>query len=114
MKKIISCLALVSFLSIWTIAYANGPDGGCSRGPMMMWGHGMGWFFPIIMLTFCVAVIIGIFFLVRWAISSANKDHGYKSQESALDILKKRYARGEINKEEFEDRKKDLLYLDLQ
>jgi putative membrane protein len=109
MKKIILSLALVSFLSILTIAYANGPDEGCSISPWMMWGQGMGWFFPIIMMVFWIAVIIGIFFLVRWSILSANKDHRYKSQESALDILKKRYARGEINKEEFEDRKKDLL-----
>ncbi len=109
MKKLILALPLVSFLSIWTIAYAHGPDEDYSMGPWMMWGHGMGWFFPIIMLTFWIAVIIGVIFLVRWIISSANKEHGYKSQESALDILKKRYARGEINKEEFEDRKKDLL-----
>jgi len=108
MKKFILGLALISFLSIWTIAYAHGPDEGYSMGPWMMWGHGM-WFFHIIMMAFGIAVIIGIFFLVRWAISSANKDRENKSQESALDILKKRYARGEINKEEYEDRKKDLL-----
>jgi putative membrane protein len=109
MKKIVLGLALVSFLLTRTIAYAHGPDEGYSMGPWMMWGHSMGWFFPIIMLAFWIAVIIGIVFLVRWAISSANKDQGYKSQESAIDILKKRYARGEINKEKFEDIKKDLL-----
>jgi putative membrane protein len=109
MKKFIFGLALVSFLSIRTIAYAHGREEGYSMGPWMMWGHGMGWFWPIIMMAFWIAVIVGIIFLVRWAILSTNKDRGYKSEESALDILKKRYARGEINKEEFEDRKKDLL-----
>jgi putative membrane protein len=34
---------------------------------------------------------------------------GIRSEESALEILKKRYARGEISKEEFEEKKRDLL-----
>jgi putative membrane protein len=52
--------------------------------------------------------------LVVWGVAALVKDRpgtagrGEQS-ESAMDILKKRYARGEISKEEFEERKKDLL-----
>jgi putative membrane protein len=40
--------------------------------------------------------------------SSTGEPGGPAQGESALEILKKRYARGEINKEEFEQKKKDL------
>ena len=36
-------------------------------------------------------------------------EHEQAHTESALEILKKRYARGEISKEEFEEKKKDLV-----
>jgi putative membrane protein len=80
------------------------------HGPgMMAGGCGMGWFGPIIMAAFWIAVIVGIVFLVRWLILST-RSTGYKahSEDLALEILKKRYARGEIDKEEFEEKKKDL------
>lgn len=78
-------------------------------GPGMMgWGgYGMGWFGSIIMAVFWVAVIVGIIFLIRWlAVSSGYGGRG--AGDSPLEILKKRYARGDINKEEFEQKKKDL------
>ncbi len=80
-------------------------------GPGMMgWGYGMGWFWTIIMAAICVAVIVGIIFFIKWLVVSAGAGSGgAKSADSALDILRKRYARGEINKEEFEEKKKDLL-----
>jgi len=61
----------------------------------------------ILMIAFWVAVLIGIVFFVKWIIS-LGRTHETKAAESALDILKKRYARGEISKEEFERMKQDI------
>jgi putative membrane protein len=72
----------------------------------MMWGN-QG-FMGVFMWIFWIAVIVGIVFLVRWIVQQTRPGQG-KSEESALEILKKRYARGEIEKEEFEQKKKDLL-----
>jgi len=47
-----------------------------------------------------VAVVLGI----RWLLGQGKEARS----DSALDILRQRYARGEINKEEFEAKKKDL------
>ncbi len=76
-------------------------------GPGMMWGYGWGWFMPIIMIVFWGLVIWGIVALVRGVSTS---DTGFATQtDSALEILKRRYARGEITKQEYEERKKDLI-----
>jgi putative membrane protein len=77
-----------------------------------MFGHnemmlGFGWWG---MMIFWILVIIGIVFLVKWLVEQGRTDRkASESGESALDILKKRYAKGEIDKEEFEQKKKDLL-----
>jgi putative membrane protein len=69
-----------------------------------MWGGGM-WFGWIIWL-----VIIGVIVWLVMNQSGRNRNQNQVNphQESHLDILKKRYARGEINKEQFEQMKKDL------
>jgi len=75
-----------------------------SMGPGMMWGWwGIGWIF---MVVFWGILVMGLILLIRWLIGITK---GTKIEESALDILKKRYARGEINKDEFEQKKNDLL-----
>ena len=70
----------------------------CGWMPMM--GFGM-----LFMALFWVVLIVGAVLLVKWLMGQG----GLAREDSALEILKKRYARGEINKQEFEERKRDLL-----
>jgi len=72
----------------------------------MMWGNQgfMGGF----MWIFWIAIIVGIILLVKWIVQQ-NRPGGQQQGDNSLEILKKRYARGEIDKEEFEQKKKDLL-----
>ena len=55
-----------------------------------------------------VVVIIAIILLAKGYLSPGEKE-SEPMGESALDVLKKRYARGEISKEEFEEKKRDLM-----
>lgn len=66
--------------------------------PFQMFGFGLG---PIFMLLFWGLVIYGVFLLFKRESSSNGKDQ-------AIEILKERYAKGEITKEQFEAMKKDL------
>ena len=69
----------------------------CGWMPMM--GPGL-----LLMVLFWVFVIVGVVYLVRWLMGQ-----GIASRpESSLDILKKRYARGVISKQEFEEMRQDL------
>ena len=77
-----------------------------TNNPMMNFGYGfgfLGWFF---ILLWWVLVIVVVIALIKWL---ANQFKGGASGKSSLDILKDRYARGEIDKKEFEDKKKDLI-----
>jgi putative membrane protein len=64
------------------------------------WGGGWG-MFPLMVPFFMIILIVAVLVLLFGR-------RGGQGQESAMDILKKRYAKGEISKEEFEQIKKDL------
>jgi len=74
----------------------------------MHWGYGWGMGFGlgwILMILFWALLILGVVYLVKM-IAGAKKG---EPTENSLDILKKRYAKGEINKEEFEKIRDDLM-----
>lgn len=75
------------------------------RPGMMGWGYSMGWPMMIIMFLFWGAVLAVVIALIRSFFSRGRHDAAPPA-ESALDILKKRYAAGEISKEEFEEKKR--------
>jgi putative membrane protein len=68
--------------------------------PMWWWGWGM----IAMMFLFWVVFIVGLIVGIRWLIGKGKE----QKQDTALEILRERYARGEINKEEFEAKRKDL------
>jgi putative membrane protein len=68
------------------------------------WGTGFG-FGAIAMIIFWGLLILGIVYLIKMVAGSSKKEG---KQETAIDILKMRYAKGEISKEEFEKIKDDL------
>lgn len=92
---------------IWGGQYGGwGMMGPGMMGPGMMGGFGWMWLMPIFWI-----VVLG---LIVWAVVTAVRrpgeaDSSSRSTDSALEILKRRYARGEINKEEYEEKKKDLV-----
>ena len=75
-----------------------------------MWdymNHGGGWGHGFVMAFFWVALVVVVVISVR-ALSGRSGDGNGSATRSALDILKERYARGEIGKDEFEQKKRDL------
>ncbi len=86
----------------------------------MMWNQntvmeGFGWFGgggamflgPVVMIGFWVLVIYLIVLVVRWF--GGRADPSSLSRPSPLDILKQRYARGEIDEHEYTQSKEALL-----
>ena len=116
MKKVSNLVAgaiLAAVVLAPSCALAQGQAAGerYGYGPGMMgWGEGgYGMFFgPLFMILTLVAVIAAIVFLIQWlgggSLHGAQKPTG----PAPLDILKARFARGEIDQKEFESRRKVL------
>lgn len=100
--------SLASPLLFPTIVLAQGAQPGPYRdgsdwpGPwhMMGWGWGLGWIFPLFII-FMIALCV--FFMTRMF---AGHGHIHRDDtSSALQLLNERFAKGEISKEEFEEKR---------
>ena len=87
--------------------YGYGPRWG--YGPHM-WGWGFHPFWSILFAIFCIVVIVAAFRMFRFGCHAGHGHwhRGYGRGSSALDILEERFARGEIDKTEFEEKRKLL------
>lgn len=80
-----------------------------------MWGNMMGWggwaggnaMVGLAHLLWWALMVVVVVVLVRWLVNPARRS-GRFGEDRALGILRERYARGEIDKAEFEARKQDL------
>ena len=113
MNPLIFAAATGATIAASVPACAQTPSGPYEYGPhmMMMWGWPGMIFGPLFMVLVLAIAIAAIVLLVRWL---GGPWHGaippYQSPpaRTPLDILKERFARGEIDKQEFEERRRVL------
>jgi putative membrane protein len=100
---------LLGLYPITTALAQQGKYDGWRMGPGMMGGWGVGGFGGVFMVIFWILILVGFVFGIRWLLqTTGKKEHTGQSGSRAMDILKERYARGEIDKTQFEVMKRDL------
>lgn len=113
MKVFRICTAIAAVVG-WMPVWAQGQGSPYHGGYEHMWGGGWYGMFlgPLMMLLFLGIAVAVIVLIVRWLGGSRHDGHmlppGAAPGRMPVDILKERFARGEIDKEEFEERKRIL------
>src|SRR2546429_9736324 len=102
--SLLSGLVLVLLAPSFALAQERIWEWQWSMHPMMfMWGAG-GLVMMLMMLVFWGLLIAGLVLGLRWLVGQGRS----AGHDQALEILRQRYARGEIDKQELETRKRDL------
>lgn len=83
--------------------WGYGPNWG-----MMGYGYGFGLFHMIVWVIVLVAIIAGVVWLVR-TVALGNTQQTSARRSAGLDVLEERYARGEINRDEYLQKKRDIV-----
>jgi len=103
-------IVLVLAGAFFPLAFGRGYSSGWGMmGPGMMGGYGFSIFGMLIPVLLLILVVAGVVWLAQGlGRGSSSPPAAGSSAESPLDILKRRYAQGEITKEQFEQMKRDL------
>ena len=101
---------IAGFTGALTVLGANVAQADVTGGG---WHHGMmgggGWFFgPIMMVVFFALLIGAVMIIARMIGPNRHAGDGGEPVDRALGILRERFAKGEITKEEFEEARKTL------
>ncbi|MFP1634145.1 SHOCT domain-containing protein [Zhengella sp. ZM62] len=101
-------MAILAIIGLTTPTLAVADPGENWQGGYghMMWGGGYGMFGGLMMILFWGIVIALIVFAVKWF--TDNQSGGNRGKRDAIEILRERFASGEIDEEEFDRRRKAL------
>lgn len=111
MSRALGCITQCGTVLLVSTPALGQQTQGPGYGPHMWSGGWHGWFFgPIMMIVFIAVAVVVVVLLVRWlgGPGHGGSTHLPPSGKTPLDILKERFARGEIDKEEFEERRRLL------
>lgn len=107
--------AVLPFIPVAVAQTAEGPgrEYGYRHGPGMMWGAdswgGFGWPLGLVLMILVLAgIVVGIFYLLRAMGVVSPRRKAAAQPASALAVLQERFARGEMDSKEFEERRRLL------
>ena len=106
MRSTGAIIALLASVASATAVRAQGPGPGWMHDWGTGWGWGGMWLGPLFMIVPLALLIALIVLLVRWL--GGGSDDGGRPVRTARDILDERYARGEIDREEYQRRRNDI------
>ena len=98
----IAAVLRVQELFFWLLTMQSPYDWGWRMHPMWAWGWGVG--MMAMMLLFWGVLILAAVAGIRWFIGQGKPPRA----DSALEVLRERFARGEIDKDEFASKKHEL------